>query len=87
MTLLIDVRTSEEYAEKHIEGAVNIPVTAIESGSRGILESLEKDSPVLLYCRSGGRAGYALALLQKEGFTNVTNLGGMEDVIVTPHSR
>lgn len=80
MNMLIDVRTPEEYGETHIEGAINIPVSDIERGNRGVLESLEKDSSILLYCRSGGRAEYALTLLQKEGFTNVTNLGGMEDV-------
>jgi len=79
MTLLIDVRTPEEYATGHIEGAENIPVEDIDTGNLGMLHDREKDSPIQLYCRSGARSGYALTLLQLAGFSNVTNLGSQED--------
>lgn len=79
MTLLIDVRTPEEYAEGHIEGAVNITGDDLIEGNLRALMNLEQDAPIQLYCRSGGRAEAVKAQLQVIGFSNVTNLGGMQD--------
>ena len=79
MTLLIDVRTSEEYAAGHIEGAVNITGNDLIEGNLGALMNVEQDSPIQVYCRSGGRSEAVKAQLQVIGFSNVTNLGGMED--------
>jgi len=79
MTLLIDVRSPEEFAAGHLEGAVNIPVGDMVAGNLGHPEGVEKDALIQMYCLSGARAGYACALLQSEGFSQVTNLGGMED--------
>lgn len=79
--MVIDVRTPEEYAAGHIEGALNIPVSDIEVGDMGVLSGVSKDAPVQLYCRSGARSGYACSLLQSFGFSQVTNLGSMQEAL------
>jgi phage shock protein E len=77
MTLLIDVRTKEEFEEHHAPGAVNVPVDEICEGKLGILEGTSKSTPINLYCRSGNRSETAKEALGLLGFTNVTNLGGL----------
>lgn len=79
MNTLIDVRTPEEYAAGHIEGAVNMTGDDLMDGNLGALMNLEQDAPIQLYCQSGGRAEAVKAQLETIGFSNVTNLGGMED--------
>ena len=74
--LLVDVRTSEEYAKSHAKDAVLIPLTDIQ---KGIYPEVAKDQPVYLYCRSGNRAGQAKTILEKTGFTNVISIGGLTD--------
>ncbi len=70
----LDVRTPEEYAEGHVPGAVNVPHDQV--GARlGELQSL-KDKDVVVYCRSGRRAGMAADVLQKAGFTRLRHLEG-----------
>lgn len=71
---LIDVRSPEEFASGHIEGARNIPVGEI--GARSA-EVGDKDAVVVVYCRSGMRSAQAKSTLESEGFTQVHNLGGM----------
>lgn len=76
--VFIDVRTVEEYQEDHIEGHTNIPLATIEA--EGTLSMIDKDEEINLYCRSGRRADVAMAVLKEAGYTNVKNLGGIEDV-------
>ena len=71
---LVDVREPAELeADGYIEGAVNIPV-------RTLTQNLDKlpglDEPIVVYCASGHRGGFALAALKLLGYTNVRNLGG-----------
>lgn len=73
----IDVRSAGEFADGHIEGAHNIPHTEIVKGIVGL--KLDKDAEILLYCRSGRRATFALEQLHEQGYTNVRNLGGFDD--------
>lgn len=75
--VIVDVRTPEEYAAGHIDGARNIPVERIGQDLPAIKE-LGKDSPILLYCRSGHRASIAKAELEKLGYRHVINGGGMQ---------
>jgi len=70
---LVDVRSPEEFAEKHVDGARNIPVGDIESR----LSELPKDHPVVVYCRSGMRAARAASALRAAGFT-AYNMGGVD---------
>lgn len=72
--LLLDVRTVEEYTNSHIPASVNIPIDEIETRLFPLSEF--KDAPVVVYCRSGFRAGKAIAILEKNGFTNVMHLEG-----------
>ncbi len=73
---ILDVRTPEEYSEGHIAGSVLIPVS--ELGKR--LDELEKELPVVVYCRSGKRSAKASEILKKAGFKEIYNvLGGITD--------
>jgi len=68
---LIDVRSDAEWEAGHHPSATHIPHTMILDG-KGFAE-LDKNKPVVLYCRSGGRAQRAKDFLEAQGFTNVTN--------------
>ncbi|MFA6463992.1 MAG: rhodanese-like domain-containing protein [Candidatus Paceibacterota bacterium] len=72
---IIDVRTKEEFDEEHLIDAVNLDVSEIANGK---LPDLPKDAPILLYCASGGRSAFAKQALERAGFTNITNGGGLE---------
>lgn len=74
--LLVDVRSQAEFDTGHLEGALLIPHTDVaarlsEFGS-------DKSRPIVLYCRSGNRAGKAEEVLAAHGFTNIHNAGGYE---------
>lgn len=72
---LIDIRTPEELAETgYIPGAVNIDF--YEDDFRSKLGELDKDQPVMLYCRSGNRSGQASDMLLDLGFTEIYDLAG-----------
>ncbi|GAB1255748.1 rhodanese-like domain-containing protein [Aurantivibrio plasticivorans] len=73
----IDVRTEKEWNSGHLEQAVHIPYDEITGKIAAITE--DKDAPIKLYCRSGGRAGKAEKALEEMGYTNVQNMGGIED--------
>lgn len=75
--LLLDVRSPEEYAAGHLRGAVNLPHDRIAE-SIGELAP-DKTAPVILYCRSGRRAGTALDAMRAMGYEQVQNFGGLED--------
>lgn len=75
--VLLDVRTPQEYAAGRIEGADNVPLQSIQSGT---LPAVAKDKPVYVYCQSGNRSAQAAALLKKAGYINVIDLGAMSDV-------
>jgi rhodanese-related sulfurtransferase len=72
--LVLDVRSPEEYAEGHVPQALNIPHTAIEA-KLGRLETY-RDRDIVVYCKSGRRAGIALELLKARGFTRLRHLAG-----------
>ena len=76
----IDVRSAEEFNAGHLQGAVNIPHDKIVEGVKAI--DSDKDAPINLYCRSGRRAEAALTELKNAGYTNVTNHGGYEDLVI-----
>lgn len=74
--LLIDVRTPEEYAAGHLEGAINIPYDQI-TRRNGELGN-ELDRSIVLYCRTGRRSGIAQRSLEELGFKNLFNAGSYE---------
>lgn len=71
--LLIDVRTSEEFATEHIAGAINISLQTLPDR----LSEIPRDIPVVLYCHSGNRSGQAASILSNAGYTNISDLGGI----------
>ena len=76
--LILDVREQDEYDEKHISDAVLFPVGMIDSETaEGIIP--EKDTPVLVYCRSGNRSKTASQKLAELGYTQVYEFGGIKD--------
>ena len=72
---ILDVRTAQEYSEKHIPGAINIANESI--GTEDIPELPDKDQLILVYCRSGHRSKQASGKLVKLGYTNIVEIGGI----------
>ncbi len=77
--LLLDVRTPEEFATGHLEGAINISHDSIASNVAMIEQY--KDKEILVYCRSGRRSAIAIESLKQLGFTALTDGGGYSDLV------
>ena len=75
--VLIDVRSSAEFAAGHIGGAHNMPVQSFASFIEKVRKLTAGGKPVVVYCASGMRSGQAKKMLLKAGITNVTNLGSI----------
>ena len=73
--IILDVRTAQEYSEKHIPGAINIPNETI--GTEAIPALPDKDQLILVYCRSGNRSKQAAQKLAEQGYTNIVEFGGI----------
>ena len=71
--VLLDVRTSEEYQEGHIPGAVLIDVNKQDDFLQQV-QKLDKSKRYLLYCRSGKRSEKALVLMKENGFRKIFHL-------------
>ncbi|EAR54252.1 hypothetical phage shock protein E [Photobacterium sp. SKA34] len=69
-SIIVDVRTADEFAVGHIPYAVNIPFEQIASISKYLID---QSKPILLYCRSGRRAEIAEAELYSLGYKNTFN--------------
>jgi phage shock protein E len=76
-SIVIDVRSFEEVKTGIIQDAIHIEWTQIDKEITKI--DLSKDQPIYLYCRSGNRSGKAAVILEKIGFTNVINAGGIDE--------
>ena len=75
-SVLIDVRTEDEFDSGHIPGSINIPLDSLESVYD---EISDEETPVFVYCRSGSRSEQAKYMLAEMGYGNVTNIGGIQD--------
>ena len=75
--IILDVRTPEEFAEKHIPNAINVPNETI--GTDPVPELPKEDQLILVYCRSGNRSKQASEKLAEIGYTNVYEFGGIND--------
>ena len=75
--IILDVRTPEEFSEKHIPGAINVANETV--GSEEIPELPDKDQLILVYCRSGNRSKQASEKLVALGYTNIVEFGGIND--------
>ena len=72
--VLLDVRNIGEYAQGHIEGSINIPLPCIIDIKDKVTD---RNTPIFVYCLSGGRSAQAATLLNKMGYTTVKNIGGI----------
>lgn len=73
--IVLDVRTQEEYDGGHLPGAVCLPVETMTDGDLSILLP-DKQSPLLVYCRTGRRSLEAAQVLTELGYTDVTDMAG-----------
>jgi phage shock protein E len=74
---VVDVRSPAEFADGAYPGAVSIPLPALPAR---MMELEPKDTPIVLYCASGARSGQAMRFLKQNGFTDVINAGGLDDM-------
>ncbi len=72
--VVLDVRTPEEFAEGHLDGATLVDFYDPDFADQ--IAELDPDRPYLLYCRSGSRSGQALDLMAGLGFADVANIDG-----------
>jgi len=61
--IFVDVRSKEEYKDKHIEGSINIPISSIHD----MYTSLPKDKEIIVYCRTGTRSSIVADFLREKG--------------------
>jgi rhodanese-related sulfurtransferase len=78
-TVIIDVRTPEEFNSGHVQGALNIPVESPDFAAQ--VGALDTSATYAIYCRSGNRSAVATAEMGAMGFVNVYDLdGGFTDL-------
>lgn len=70
---IVDVREKDEYESGHLENAINIPLSVLEA------IDLDKDARIIVYCQSGGRSSNARSILEDLGYTDVVDMGGIND--------
>ena len=75
--IVLDVRTDAEWNEQHAVDAIHWGL--VEHLQNDELPELDKDAEIYVYCRSGNRSGQAIRIMQEAGFTNLTNIGGLDD--------
>lgn len=75
--VILDVRTLEEFKDKHIPGAICVPNETI--GTTDIPSLPDKEQMILVYCRSGNRSKQASQKLADMGYTNIYEFGGIND--------
>ena len=73
-SVLLDVRTPQEYREGHIPGSQNVPLQQLDKVDE-VADNI--DTVLYVYCRSGSRSRQAAMLLQHMGYSNVHNIGGI----------
>ena len=77
VTAVIDVRTPAEFAEGHLDGAVNIDWQGATFVSE--ITQLDPARTYVIYCRSGNRSAQAISAMTEMGFTNLTNAGSVAE--------
>ncbi|WP_159737718.1 rhodanese-like domain-containing protein [Vibrio atypicus] len=74
--MVVDVRTPQEFADGHLKSAINYPLSELDKH----FANIDKETQIVLYCRSGNRSGKAFDYLQSKGFTNLHNAGGLVEM-------
>lgn len=75
--IILDVRTPEEFAAGHLDGAVLVDIKDPSFDEK--LSSLDPSVPYVVYCRSGNRSAQAVERMKAAGFTDLTDLGSLEN--------
>ena len=75
--VIIDTRSAMEFESGHIADAIVMPHDTIDQTIASVAP--DKSTPIILYCRSGNRAGIAKGVLNDMGYENVVNLGGLQE--------
>lgn len=84
-SVLIDVRSADEFAAGALPGAEQIDYEQIASRISAIAP--DKDTPIILYCRSGRRSGIAEETLRAMGYSNLINAGGYDELKLALESQ
>jgi len=71
--IIIDVRTTGEYASGHVKGSINIPLDSLRNNLKKLPDT---SKPIITCCASGARSSSAKSYLKSQGYTNVHNGGG-----------
>ncbi|MCY9803853.1 rhodanese-like domain-containing protein [Vibrio scophthalmi] len=74
--LVVDVRTPQEFQAGHLDDAINYPLSDLAQH----FANIDKQQAIVVYCRSGARSGRAYDYLISQGFTQVHNAGGFEEM-------
>ncbi len=72
--VVLDVRTADEFAEGHLDGAVQVDFYDADFADQ--LATLDRNVPYLVYCHSGNRSGQTLPIMQQLGFSSVVDISG-----------
>ena len=72
--ILIDVRETDEYASARIPGSINVPLSNIKEIEDAVPD---KSAKIYVYCLSGGRSDMAEGFMKSNGYSDVTNIGGI----------
>ena len=75
--IIIDVRGKDEYEKGHIKDSILIPLDTLENTIEDIVKN--KDSQILVYCRSGRRSAEASKIIKSLGYNNIYDFGGIID--------
>lgn len=75
--IIIDVRGKDEYEKGHIKDSILIPLDTLENTIEDIVK--DKDSQILVYCRSGRRSAEASKIIKSLGYNNIYDFGGIID--------
>lgn len=75
--IIVDIREKNEYEEGHIKDSILIPLDTLENTIEDIIK--DKDSQILVYCRSGRRSAEASKIIKSLGYTNIYDFGGIID--------
>ena len=76
-SIIIDVRTPEEYVAGHLDGATLIDIKDASFDAK--MAELDPNASYIIYCRSGNRSAQAVERMKEAGFTNLTDLGSLEN--------
>ena len=79
-SVLIDVRSKQEYNESHLDNSINIPIYEIKNMIKNVVT--DKQTNIVLYCQTGNRSIRAISILSKMGYVNLYSIkGGLENIV------